>query len=971
MMSRQLMLAGFPSSRRRGIICLVHRKVVTVVFCDVVGSTALGESIDPEALQGLLARYFERMKATVEINGGSVEKFIGDAVLAVFGVPAAHEDDALRAMRAASEMLAAFPELGLSGRIGINTGEVVTGMGERLVTGDAVNVAARLQQAAAPDEVLIGRATLDLVREAVEVDAVEPLELKGKSDLVSAYRLLSVQDAPERRHGSRFVGRGRELALIEAAWQRASADRRCELVTIVGHAGVGKSRLVAEAVSGNDARVVRARCLPYGEGITYWPVTEILKQLDAQPSDPAAEAVLRSLVGESEHTTSAEEIAWAFRKLLEQEAPLILLFDDVHWGEETFLDLVESVSLLSSDAPLLLVCIARPELLDRRPHWPGTLRLEPLGESEVDDLIGEQVPAELRERIARASGGNPLFLTEMLAMAGESEDVEVPATLRALLAARLDQLDSAERSVLERGAVEGEVFHLGAVQALEPGEQHVTPRLAALVRKELIRPDRAQLPGEDGFRFRHLLIRDAAYDSLAKATRAELHERFAAWLDRRAADIVELDEIVGYHLEQAVKYKQELGQPDAALAVRAGERLGAAGRRARWRSDALAAAGLLERALHLMRPHRLDIYLELDLAEVLARRDPRRAAALAEAAGGRARDSGDAVGEAVARAVNATHAVRTGDTSVEELEALARAALPLLEDAGDDRGLVHVWGAVFRVSSIRGHYEETREAAERALQHARLAGWPLLASQATGLAAALVHGPRPADEVLRELEPLVTDVAAHPRIRLYGALMLGMLGDFKAAWPAAHEASAQLRERFGDDASFVLAYMARFEGDREASARYFRGYCDFLEEHGLRSTLSTYAPQLARELCALGQHSDAEPLAQLGRELGDVEDVTTQIAWRLAQALVEADRGQHAEAERLAREAVQIGERTDMLIYQGDTLCVLAEVLQAAGRTEDAVAAFAQALERYERKKNVAMSTQMRERLAGLESVAR
>ena len=948
----------------------MRRKVVTVVFCDVVDSTALGESVDPEALQGLLARYFDRMKAIVENHGGSVEKFIGDAVMAVFGVPAAHEDDALRATRAASQMLAAFSELGVRGRIGVNTGEVVTGTDERLATGDAVNVAARLQQAAAPDEVLIGRATLDLVREAVEVDAVEPLELKGKSGLIPAYRLLSLQDAPERRHASRFVGRERELGLIEAAWQRARADQRCELVTIVGDAGVGKSRLVAEAVSGGDVRMVRARCLPYGEGITYWPVTEVLKQLDVLPSDPAAAAAIRSLVGESDQTTSAEEIAWAFRKLLEQEAPLILVFEDVHWGEETFVDLVESVSLLSSGAPLLLVCVARPELLDRRPQWPGVLRLEALADSEVDDLIGEQVPGALRERIARASGGNPLFLTEMLAMAGDSEDVEVPPTLRALLAARLDQLDGAERSVLERGAVEGEVFHLGAVQALEPGGRHVTPRLAALVRRELIRPDRAQFPGEDGFRFRHLLIRDAAYDSLAKATRAELHERFAEWLDERAADLVGLDEIVGYHLEQAAWYKQELAQPDAALAARAGERLGAAGRRARWRSDALAAAALLERALLLIRPHRLDIYLELDLVEAVARSDPRRAAAIAEAAADRARDSGNAVEEAVARAASATHAVRTAEISVEELDAAARAALPLLEEAGDDKGLVYVWGAVFRVSSIRGHYEETREAAERALHHARRAGWPLLAAQATGLAAALVHGPRPADEALHALEPLLTE-AAHPRIRLYRALLLAMLGDFDAAWPVAHEATAQLHERIGDDAGMVLAYIARFEGDREASARYFRRYCDFLEEHALRSALSTYAPQLARELCALGQHSDAEPLAQLGRELGDEEDVTTQMAWRHAQALIEADRGQQAEAERLAREAVAIGERTDMLTYQGDTLCVLAEVFQADGRTDDAFAAFAQALERYERKQNVAMAAQVRGRLAELDSVTR
>jgi class 3 adenylate cyclase len=325
----------------------VHRKVVTVLFCDVVGSTALGESLDPEALQSVLARYFERMKAIVESHGGTVEKFIGDAVMAVFGVPAVHEDDALRACRAAAEMRAVFPELGVQGRIGVNTGEVVVGTGERLATGDALNVAARLQQAAQPDEILIGEATLELVRGAVESEPVEPLELKGKAEPVAAHRLVSVHDAPERSHESRFVGRDAELALILQAWTRVLEDRECELVTVVGEAGVGKSRLVAEALASIDARIVSGRCLPYGEGITYWPVVEVIKQLDALPSDPAGAAAIRSLLGQTDTGTTAEEIAWAFRKLLEEEAPLVIVVDDVQWGDETLLDLVEGTALLS------------------------------------------------------------------------------------------------------------------------------------------------------------------------------------------------------------------------------------------------------------------------------------------------------------------------------------------------------------------------------------------------------------------------------------------------------------------------------------------------------------------------------------------------------------------------------------------------------------------------------------------------
>ena len=278
----------------------MQRKTVTVLFCDVTGSTALGEELDPEALRGLLSRYFERMKAIVEQHEGTVEKFIGDAVMAVFGVPAAHEDDALRAVRAAAEMRNALPELGVQARIGLNTGTVVTGTEERLATGDAVNVAARLEQAAEPGEVLLGEPTLDLVRDAVEVEAVAPLDLKGKADAIPAHRLLRVLEAPERRHETGFVGRGHELALIRDAWNRASSEQRCELVTIVGDAGVGKTRLAAEALAALDARVVRGRCLPYGEGITYWPVVEVLKQLDVLPPDPEAASAIRSLLGQAE-----------------------------------------------------------------------------------------------------------------------------------------------------------------------------------------------------------------------------------------------------------------------------------------------------------------------------------------------------------------------------------------------------------------------------------------------------------------------------------------------------------------------------------------------------------------------------------------------------------------------------------------------------------------------------------------------
>jgi class 3 adenylate cyclase len=370
------------------------RKTVTILFCDIVDSTGQGESTDPEVVRSRLARFFDEMKTVIERHGGTVEKFIGDAVMAVFGVPIAHEDDALRACRAAIEMQEALPGLEIEGRIGLMTGEVVTGTEERLATGDAVNVAARLEQAAQPGEVLVGQPTLALVRGAVEVEPVEPLELKGKAEPVAAYRLLHMRASPERSPERPFVGRERELALLREALERVRAEQRCELVTVVGEAGVGKSRLVAEALVSVEATVARGRCLPYGEGITYWPVVEVLKQLDVLPPDKAAAAAIRSLLGETEAVT-AEEVAWAFRKTLEQaaaERPLVVVFDDIQWGEETFRDLVEHIALLSSGASVLLLCMARPELSERHPAWPVSLRLEPLPEDDVEELIAERVP---------------------------------------------------------------------------------------------------------------------------------------------------------------------------------------------------------------------------------------------------------------------------------------------------------------------------------------------------------------------------------------------------------------------------------------------------------------------------------------------------------------------------------------------------------------------------------------------------
>jgi class 3 adenylate cyclase/tetratricopeptide (TPR) repeat protein len=934
----------------------VHRKTVTVIFCDVVGSTALGESTDPEALQALLARYFEQMKAIVEAHEGSVEKFIGDAVMAVFGVPVVHEDDALRAVRAAAEMRDAFSQLGVRGRIGVNTGEVVVGTPERLATGDAVNVAARLQQAADPDTILLGETTRALVRGAVDAVPIEPLELKGKAQPVAAYRLEAVRDAPERAHDAPFVGREAEVATLGAAWERAVAEERCELVTVVGDAGVGKSRLVAEALGGLDARLVRGRCLPYGDGITYWPVVEVIKQLGTRPADADAAEAIQSLLGETARLAGPEEIGWALRKLLEQEAPLVVVFDDIQWAEETFLDLIEGVALLSSTAPILLLCMARPELLARRPEWPVAVRLEPLAGEAVDVLL-VGLPEETRGRVAAAAGGNPLFLTEMLAMAREDGAVDVPPTLRALLGARLDQLDPQERTVLERGAVEGEIFHRGSVQALASPEVPVTPKLAALVRRQLIRPDRTQLTGDDGFRFRHLLIRDAAYEALPKATRAELHERFADWLDEHGADLVELDEIVGYHLEQAARFRVELGQPDAQPSLRAAKRLAKAARRMLRPGNDRVSRGLFARAVELTRPFAVDVQLEMDYIEAIHWEDPAGAVRTAAATAERARADGDAFGEALALVAEAHYRVfAEADQELDRLEELAHEALPLAEAAEDHAALVVIWRALgYGVANGRNRMDAWARAAEQCLTHARIAGWPK--GDAFGLAAGLVWGPRPAEEALRTLDELAPQLA-DPAYDLKRAYLLATLCRFEEAWALAGPAIDRLNEAADARALEWSMNLSALEGDYARAVDEGRRLVDLMIERGMIAFRVNNGVLLGRNLCMLGLFDEAVPHSDFAFDV-DPHDGLVQTL----QARIRAARGEHDAAAELARRGVTRIEQTDMLTWQGDAWRDLGEVLLAGGDSSGAIGALEEALARYQRKQNLAMAAQVRSRL--------
>ena len=1021
------------------------RKVVTVVFADVTGSTALGERLDPEALRRVMGRYFDEMAAVIERHGGTVEKFIGDAVMAVFGIPRLHEDDAVRAIRATAGMREALERLnrdlvrdhgeGLAARIGVNTGEVVAGdpaAGQRLVTGDAVNVAARLEQAAAPGEILVGEPTYRLVKDAVDVEPVDALALKGKEQPVPAYRLLGVsaEAAGHERHlDSPMVGRAKELSLLEHALERAVTERTSHLFTLMGPAGVGKSRLVHEFLSGAavDANVLRGRCLSYGDGVTLFPLAEVVHRaasildtdppavarskleavLEGAPDADRAAGLVAGLFGWAE-PGATEDAFWAVRKLLEQlarERPVVVVFDDIHWGEPTFLDLIEHLADWTRDATVLVLCIARPELLEVRPGWGGgkmnatSILLEPLPADEasrlVDNLLGQaDIPATARDRILEAAEGNPLFVEEMLAMliddgllrfeggawrsVEDLADVTVPPTIHLLLAARLDRLDAEERAVIERGAVEGKVFHAGAVATLSPDavRPRVPSRLLALARKELIRPDRAEFAGEDAFRFRHLLIRDAAYQAMPKEQRAELHERFAGWLEEAARErLSEYGEIIAHHLEQAYRYRSELGPVDARardVARRAVGHLLSSAARADERGDVTAARSLLERSVELADDADRVAAL-VALAELLSEiGEYTEAHGVAGGALEAATEVGDRAAALRAELVeNFTKLSADPGWSMAEAHALAERVLEEAEQLGDqgvaDRAVLALAQELF----FLGRTSDAIDTLDRLSGRASGMSRRVRTEVAAQLVVNAYFGAVPVEDAFGILDRAaeirgesLTGRAHDTRVR--GAL-LGLSGRFDEAHDAFEEAEA-LYEELGTPSirvttNQVVGETLRLEGRLDDAERVFREMneaYDAMEEKGFNSTVCAV---LAHILCDQSRFDEAEPFARRSREMSADDDFASQSEWRTAQARVLADRRRFDEALALVEEAVAIAEVTDYLDWQAQGHEVRGIVLEAAGRGDDARAAYEDALDRFERKGNVVAAARVRRRL--------
>jgi class 3 adenylate cyclase/tetratricopeptide (TPR) repeat protein len=618
-----------------------ERKVVTVVFCDLVGSTARAERLDPEDVRAELSSFHRRVRGELERRGGTVEKFIGDAVVAVFGAPAVHEDDPERAVRAALAIRDwAVDEDGVEVRLAVNTGEALVALGARpetgegLVAGDVINTAARLQTAAPVNGVLVGEATERATVRAIEYRAHAPIQAKGKQKPISVWEAVSARSLfgvdVELRPRTRLVGRMRELDQLLGALARARAEREPQLVTIIGVPGMGKSRLVQElsAAIEREPELIRwrqGRSLPYGQGVSYWALGEMVKAeagilesdavevAEAKLREVAARvcavedvdwmgSVLGPLIGVAEDGPGSDRRGEAFagwRRFLEglaDERPTVLLFEDLHWADDGLLDFVDGLVDWATDVPLLVVATARPELLARRAHWGGgkpnatTLSLAPLSEAETSELVHavlerSVLPAAVQAAVLARAGGNPLYAEEfarLVAERGVGSDAElpVPASLQGLISARIDALTRPEKELLQDAAVLGKVFWRGALVGMNRPSDVVDDALRALERKEFVRRDRrSSVEGEEQYAFRHVLVCDVAYAQLPRAARAERHQRVATWIAARvrAEDAAEL---LAHHYVSALEYAQAVGLEVGELTRCARTALRDAGRRA-------------------------------------------------------------------------------------------------------------------------------------------------------------------------------------------------------------------------------------------------------------------------------------------------------------------------------------------------------------------------------------------------------
>ncbi len=960
----------------------MERKLATVLFVDLVDSTALVTGADPEVVRRRVQTFFERVSHCVITHGGIVEKFAGDAVMAAFGIPQAHEDDAERAVRAGLAILDAVDELELEARAGIESGEVVADDSDStFATGEAVTLAARLEQVAEPGQLLIGPAAHRLTLGRIEVEDVGPVDLKGLDKQIWAWRAVGTNGDGARPHTQRapLVGRDSELDLLVNTYERALRDKRAHLFTIYGEPGVGKSRLAQEfsdALEG--ATVLSGRSLPYGEGVTYWPLAEMVKCaagiVDDDPLDVAigklrvccedeavadllglASGVLEAVQAER----SQQEIAWAAREWaqrLAQEQPLVLVFEDIHWAEEPLLELIEHLATWVRDAPLLLVSLARPELLDIRPGWGGgrvratAIELEPLGPSESEELVdalmtdGELTEDDRRQVLAKTEG-NPLFLEETVRMLSEDGAAgigRIPDTLQALIAARIDRLPPEAKALLQRAAVIGRTFWESALTRLSPELDSLDEPLEDLLRREFVLDEpRSSITGETAYRFKHVLIREVAYSGLSKSARAEHHAQFAAWLKERAGE--ELLEIRAFHLDRATALLAELdGAAPIELQREAAEALTEAGLRAFAREANRSARQLFVRAVEL-EPTLQRRYLAARAADRLS--DLPAVSREMEEVCTAAAEAGDywTQGRAL---VSLAEAAVLREADVSGAEEMIEQALGVLEP-DDHVGRFRALRARATIAWTRGDLAKEEQVMREAIDLARRAERKDFESEAADELASVYISRLELDRA----EPLVEQAlllaeesgSAEARgraMRFAGQLYFerGDLDDAEAALESAREylAEAGAAWSLGRTLNYA-AWVARAKDDPVRAERLFRESIRILAPLEDRATLCETQRGLAELLVAQGRLDEAERFALAARKTVGPQDLTSVSTTTMTLGLVRAAQGQDDEAEQLLRQAYETIVVTEHRVNQRETLEALAQFLRERGREDEAV----------------------------------
>jgi DNA-binding SARP family transcriptional activator len=987
------------------------RRPVTVVCVLLRIAPSSGPGLDPEAYEVVNEQSVAALTGVLERYGGKLAISANERLVGVFGAASVHEDDALRAVRASLEARSVLTTetasllrrhgVSLACRFGVATGEALVGGSVPLGSAGSVGAqAVMLAEAAEPDQILISAPTQELAAAAIETDSAGPDRFILRSAQAAVRPLALRLDAP-------LMGRDEEMRQLEAACAEASRERATVLVTVVGEAGLGKTRLVYEVARrlADEVSVLTGRCLSYGDGITFWPLLEVIRQasggqdspdgiaalLDGQPDATEVAARLSLALGPgNQGRRDAAEIFWAAHRLLEtlaQSRPLLVVFEDLHWAEPTFLDLVEFLAVQPGRSPLVLICVARPELLEQRPAWASgtdkafSINLTPLGHDTatalLNSLAGDQnIARPTRDRLMETAAGNPLYLEQLAASLNEQAESAarpvLPPTIQALLSARLQRLGPGPGIVLSRAAVIGKDFAVDAVRELLPPEARgpLARNLQTLVAKGLVQHEPSdRRPGEE-YSFRHILITEAAYRAIPKALRAELHHRFADWLEYVLWESApERPEILGYHLEQSVRYLSELRPAEAQsspLPHRAASHLETAGRSAHDRGDALGAMNLLIRAAALLPRNDAAlarIYTSLGTALTEAGQLEKAVATLDDAqriaaANGDDRQRAHARVQALLSGLKLApnKAARQIAQELPELRAeFAR--------SDDELGLCQTLRLEAAMYWIHARSAAAEEAWQRAAEYARRANDRRELTEILGwLASAALWGPTPASEGIRRCEDYLDEVGNHPPGQavilnhiagLYA--MQDQVAIAQATLSRAESYLAALGPTMTAAVTQPAAFIATLAGDPVTAEMHLRLEYELLSQMGEKDNLATAAALLARAIAAQGEarYGEASQLIAISQEAAAGEDLITQIIGRGSSARIQADRGHHAEAVELASSAVALAAQTDLLSQHADALLDLAHVLAASGRVPEAQAAATQALDLYQRKGNL------------------